>query len=48
MDLKPTKNVHSCQNSLFLRNAMTFEVGVAETPLHWAPFLRPLDADLIN
>ena len=29
-------------NWLFLRNAMTFEVGVAETPLHWAPFLRSL------
>ena len=35
-----TKNVHSCQNSLFLRNAMTFEVGVAETPHATRFFLR--------
>jgi hypothetical protein len=35
-------------NWLFLRNAMTFEVGVAETPLQWARFYVPLDADLIN
>ena len=26
----------------------TFEVGVAETPLHWARFYVPLDADLIK
>ena len=33
---------YSCRKLALLRNAMTFEVGVAETPLHWAPFLRSL------